>query len=110
MCLYLPNVPIFTLRLNLMVVLCLLDQVLQNLYNNKFNYLKLCFMATLSASYFVRAACICLSRISNNSMFPNSTRRGDAEAGDNNQIQVALVLYLSNRGNNRQEAGCWLFG
>ena len=25
-------------------------------------------------------------------IFPDSTRRGDAEAGDNNQIQVALVL------------------
>ena len=36
--------------------------------------------------------------------FPDSTLRGDAEQGDNNQIQVALVLYLSNRGNNRREA------
>ena len=25
-------------------------------------------------------------------IFPDSTRHGDAEAGDNNQIQVALVL------------------
>ena len=25
-------------------------------------------------------------------VFPDSTRRGDAEAGDNNQIQVALVF------------------
>ena len=24
--------------------------------------------------------------------FPDSTRRGDAEAGDNNQVQVALVF------------------
>ena len=26
-------------------------------------------------------------------IFPDSTRCGDAEAGDNNQIQVALVFY-----------------
>ena len=37
------------------------------------------------------------------SIFPDSTRRGDAEAGDNNQVQVALVFYLSNRENNRRE-------
>ena len=39
-----------------------------------------------------------------NYIFPDSTLRGDAEQGDNNQVQVALVLYLSNRGNNRREA------
>ena len=44
------------------------------------------------------------------SSFPDSRLRGDAEQGDNNQVPVALVLYLSNRGNNRREAGCWLFG
>ena len=28
----------------------------------------------------------------NNRCFPDSTRRGDAEAGDHNQVQVALVF------------------
>ena len=27
-------------------------------------------------------------------IFPDSTLRGDTEQGDNNQIQIALVLYL----------------
>ena len=37
------------------------------------------------------------------SLFPDSTRRGDAEAGDNNQVQVALVLYLLAREISRWE-------
>ena len=37
-------------------------------------------------------------------IFPDSTLRGVAEQGDNKQVQVALVLYLSNRGKNRREA------
>ena len=28
-------------------------------------------------------------------LFPNSTLRGNAELGDNNQVAVALVIYLS---------------
>ena len=36
--------------------------------------------------------------------FPDSTLRGDAEQGDNNQVQVALALYLLDRENNRREA------
>ena len=44
------------------------------------------------------------------SIFPDSTRRGDAEAGDNNQVQVALVLYLSNRENNRRETAVACLG
>ena len=35
--------------------------------------------------------------------FLDSTLRGVAEQGDNKQVQVALVLYLSNRENNRRE-------
>ena len=30
--------------------------------------------------------------------FPDSTFRGNAELGDNNQIQVALVIYLCSQG------------
>ena len=43
-------------------------------------------------------------------MFPDSTQRGNAELGDNNQIAVALVLYLSGRENKRREkvVGWWV--
>ena len=42
--------------------------------------------------------------------FIDSTRRGDAEAGDNNQIQVALVFqYLFSEGYQLdREAVVWL--
>ena len=33
-----------------------------------------------------------------NSIFPDSTRCGDAEAGNNNQVQVALVLICFSQG------------
>ena len=36
-------------------------------------------------------------------MFPNSTLRGNAELGDKNQAQVALVLYLLDRERNRRK-------
>ena len=36
--------------------------------------------------------------------FPDSTLHGDAQQGDNNQVQVALVLYLTVRERCRQEA------
>ena len=35
--------------------------------------------------------------------FPNSTLRGNAELGDNNEVEVALVIYLFWLGNNRWE-------
>ena len=35
--------------------------------------------------------------------FPDSTLRGNAELGDNNQVQVALDTFLA-RENNRREA------
>ena len=39
-----------------------------------------------------------------NRHFPDSTLRGNAELGDNNQVQVALVIYLCLSGeNNRRE-------
>ena len=34
---------------------------------------------------------------------PDSTLCGNGELGDNNQVQVALVLYLLDRENNRRE-------
>ena len=41
--------------------------------------------------------------------FPDSTLRGNAEFGDNNQVAVALVIYLFlARKNNRREN--WLVG
>ena len=36
--------------------------------------------------------------------FPDSTLRSNGELRDNNQVQVALVLYLLDRENNRREA------
>ena len=36
-------------------------------------------------------------------LFPNSTLCGNAELGENNQVQVALVIYLFWLGNNRRE-------
>ena len=35
--------------------------------------------------------------------FPDSTLRGNAELGNINQVEVALVIYYSWLGNNRRE-------
>ena len=48
-------------------------------------------------------SCACKTLTTTNGHFPDSTRRGDAEAGDKNQVQVALVLYLLAREISRWE-------
>ena len=47
--------------------------------------------------------------LQNKRSFPDSTLHGNAELGDNNQVSVALVIYLFWLGSNRRECvTCWV--